>query len=355
MINNKNNWNHEFHFMATGIGSVPSLDVRDTCARILGLLPEIPFWPQFVRLSHLEDMNIQFSEGLPLLRIIKEKRSLTISSVDMESELVTFYDHFLADDLDYFLISSEYASGLYKLLNSILQNSDEYGPYVKGQTVGPVTFAAGIADQDGKSILYNPELLDAMVKGLAIKALWQAKELKKTGKQPIIFIDEPYLSGFGSAFTPIQSDKVILILKEIIDYLRERSDTLIGIHCCGNTDWSMLIEAGPDIINFDAFGYMDYFLLYPEEISRFLKSGGIIAWGIVPTAGFTGEESLDSLYSKLKQGLSLLHEWGLTSEMVTKNSILTPACGMGTMEQALSERVLNLLSQLSKKCRDLTY
>ena len=59
-------------FKATGIGSVPSVGVRDTCLHILEHLPEIPFWPQLVKRTHLEDMNIQFSEGLPLLEIIEE-------------------------------------------------------------------------------------------------------------------------------------------------------------------------------------------------------------------------------------------------------------------------------------------
>ena len=142
---------------------------------------------------------------------------------------------------------------------------------------------------------------------------------------------------------------MINLIREVIEYLRERSDALIGIHCCGNTDWSMIIETGVDIINFDAFGYMDYFLLYPKEIVRFLKGGGVIAWGIVPTTNFTGEESVEILYSKLEQGINRLYEWGLDSMTVFENSMLTPACGMGTMEQDFADRALDLLSMLSKK------
>jgi methionine synthase II (cobalamin-independent) len=343
----------DFHFMPTGVGSVPSLDIQGTCSHILKHFPEIPFWPQFVRRSHLEDMNIQISEGLPLLKIMESKRALTLSSDEMESELVPFYDRFLAEDVDYFAISKEHAPGLYELVESIQQDPEKYGPYIKGQTAGPVTFAASITDQDGKSILYHPDLLEAMVKGLSIKALWQVRKLSQSGKKPIISIDEPYLSGFGSAFSPIERHEVIHLLQEIIGYLRERSDSLIGIHCCGNTDWSMIVESGPDIINFDAFGYMEYFLLYPEEITGFLQKGGIIAWGIVPTAAFTGKESSESLYSKLEEGLSRLYEWGLEPETVAGHSILTPACGMGTMEQSAADRVLDLLSRLSKKYGDV--
>lgn len=130
---------------------------------------------------------------------------------------------------------------------------------------------------------------------------------------------------------------------------------MIGIHCCGNTNWSMIIEAGPDIINFDAHGYLDYFLLYPDELARFLQGGGIIAWGIVPTATFTGKESVEDLYFKLKEGLSRINELAANSESVTRNSILTPACGMGTMEQDSADSIIEHLSVLSKKCGDLDW
>ena len=339
----------EFYFKATAIGSVPSLDVRNTCLQILSHLPEIPCWPQFVNRSHLEDMNIQFSEGLPLLRVDKEKRALICSNVGFESELTHFYEKFLADDVDAFSISNAYAPGFFELINWIKEKPDHYGPYIKGQSVGPVTFAAGIPDPDGKSILYNPNILDAMVKGLAIKALWQVRELGRSGKSPILFLDEPYLSGFGSAFTTIQREEVISLIKEVIDYLRERTDTLIGIHCCGNTDWSMLIEAGPDIINFDAFGYMESFLLYPEEITKFIEGGGTIAWGIVPTSDLTGKETVDELCRKLEAGLKRIYEWGLKPETVARHSILTPACGMGSLEESSANHVLELLSKLARR------
>ena len=67
---------HSFHFKATGIGSVPWTDVQGTCANILTLFPDIPFWPQFVQRSYVEDMIIQYSEGLPSLKILEEKKGI---------------------------------------------------------------------------------------------------------------------------------------------------------------------------------------------------------------------------------------------------------------------------------------
>jgi hypothetical protein len=345
----------DFHFMATGIGSIPSLDAKGACERVLRLIPDIPFWPQFVKRSHLEDFFIQFSEGLPLLKVKEGARILEVSTDEIEAGLTEFYEHFLAEDVDYFRITRSYAEGLYKLLELVSQDSARYGSFIKGHTVGPVSFAAGIKGADGRSILSNPDLKEAYTKGIAIKALWQARELSRSGKRPIIFLDEPYLSGFGSAFSPIERHEVISMLKEVIDFLRERSDALIGVHCCGNTDWSMIIDADPDFVNFDAFAFMDYFLLYTDAISRFINKGGTIAWGIVPTSDFTGTETVAELRARLEHGLTRLKEIGLSRELVASRSILTTACGMGTMEESSSNSVLELLSMLTKEMKKISF
>jgi methionine synthase II (cobalamin-independent) len=340
-----------FHFVGTGIGSVPFQDIHKTCSRILERLPDMPFWPQFVKRNGLEDMTIQYTEGLPLLEIHREKRTVTVSHTkDRESELVTFYDRFLSEDVEYFRITRDYAPGLYELLELLKSGEGGKGEYIKGQTVGPITFLCGIMDRNGKPILHSADLQEAMVRGLAIKALWQVKELGKSGRKVILFLDEPALSGFGSAFSAIQRHDVLEILRTVMDYLREHADPLIGIHCCGNTDWDMLMEAGPDIINFDAFDFMDYFLLYPEQIRDFLKNDGIVAWGIVPTSGFSGEENVEGLFSKLQKGLERLSRWGIEADVIFDRSILSPACGMGTMTPNDADKALDLLADLSERC-----
>jgi len=343
-----------FNFMATGVGSVPFLDVEATCQHILKFFPDIPFWPQFVKRSHFEDMTIQASQRFPRIGMDLKKNSLFMHTTDtQDNELISFYEHFMAEDTDYFAVSHEYAAGLYKLLELIEKNPQSYGPFIKGQIVGPITFAGSLIDAKGKSALYNNEIMDTIVKGLAIKALWIVNKMSLSDKRVIIFIDEPYLSGFGSAFTPIQREEVIRLLQEVIEYLRSRSDVLVGIHCCGNTDWSMIIETGIDIVNFDAFDYMDYFLLYREEILKFLENGGTVAWGVVPTTSFTGEETLDDLKMQLEKGLNKFYEWGVDRNTVAERSIITPACGVGTIDPDKAERILELLSGLSSMMSEI--
>jgi hypothetical protein len=328
---------------------VPYLDVHGTCLRILEACPQIPFWPQFVQRSHLEDMVIQFTEGLPFLKVTEDRRVLLAPHGNAEQELITFYDRFLAEDVNPFALSKDYVPGLYEMLDLIERDPEKTGPFVKGHTVGPVTFAAAVKDREGRNLFSYPELLEALVKALAIRALWQVRELRRSGKRPILFLDEPYLAGYGSAFTPIQRHEVVALIREVVDYVRDRSEAIVGIHCCGNTDWSMIVEAGPDILSFDAFSYMDYFFLYPGEVRRFIETGGTIAWGVVPTFGFTGQETIGDLSGRLQEGLAKLHALGLEPGLVARQSLLTPACGTGTMAPSASDRVLALLRELSDR------
>jgi hypothetical protein len=340
----------EYRFLSTGIGSVPFLDVEATCRMILDRFPGVPFWPQFPKRSFLEGMIVQYSEGLPLLEPDEKGNGLTVSNRDRASELTRFYEHFLMDDLSHFAISREYAPGLYEMIALLRDRPELRGNYVKGHSVGPVTFCAAVRDAEGRALIHDLESLEALSKGLAIKALWQAKELGRLGRRPILFIDEPSLSGFGSAFSPVSREEVIRLLKEFMAYLRERCPITIGIHCCGNTDWSMIIESGPDIISFDAYTYLDTFLLYKEQLHRFLSGGGAIAWGIVPTGDQAGKATLEALLERMTEGLDRLSNGEFDQEELRQRSLLTPACGMGNMSEDSAAGAFDLLWQVSRRC-----
>jgi hypothetical protein len=55
-----------------------------------------------------------------------------------------------------------------------------------------------------------------------------------------------------------------------------------------------------DIISFDAASYLDKVLLYRGELREFFHRGGSLAWGVVPTTGFTGSETADGLVDQLE-------------------------------------------------------
>jgi methionine synthase II (cobalamin-independent) len=335
-----------FNFTPTGIGSIPYIDPKASVHLVLKYLKQIPFWPQLPQRFFLEGMGTQFSEGLPGLVINPEQNIFHIdtASDQLEKETARFYEKYLANDLDAFAISQDYAAGFYEMTSQI--KSKKLKPmYIKGQITGPLTFGALVTDKDGQAIMHHPLLSDVLIKNLIMKARWQIKKFTELGLPSIIFLDEPYLMGYGSAFIPLSRETVISQLTEVIDAIH-KDGALVGIHCCGNTDWAMIMDTPIDILNFDAYGFMDKLALYADKVKEYINRGGVIAWGIVPSIMLDGLPSAKELTAILDKGLAELVKRGVDRERLMSQSILTPSCGLGGLQEAQAEERLELLIQV---------
>ncbi len=339
---------------ATGIGSVPFVDPEATVALILDHLPEVPFWPQFVRLGFSEEMNVQAARGLPALRVDEAARVVVLDpDIPRDKAMARFYEAVLSGELAPFGLEPREARGFFTLLNQVAARNLSCVA-LKGQLSGPVTFAGVIKDGAGKPILYDRELTQAVCQGLARKAAWQAARFRELGKEAVIFFDEPYLSGFGSAYLPLSRQEAAEILAGTLEETRQAApgSVTLGVHCCGNTDWSLLLESPIDILSFDSFGYFDSLRLYDQAVQKFLARGGWLAWGLVPTGEELDQETADSLWQRFQgQVAQLAADQNVTSREVLVQSLLTPACGMGYLSEASARRVLALLQELSGRAR----
>jgi hypothetical protein len=348
----KNLWNDLKPFSATGIGSVPFLSAEQACAEILSHGSLIPFWPQLVQKDPREDMILQYSPPLPCLLPNLVQKSLSYDTNCNRSEaLLRFYEKFLASDLSFFSLRPDFASGFFRLLD-LLPSLPPAVRYFKGQIVGPITLGLSVKLPSDRFLIHDPELMYAVIKGLALQAVYQANIFEEFNRKSIIFLDEPSLSGYGSAFTPLSRDEVLRILGETIQHIRELAGPRIGLHCCGNTDWSLLLSLDLDIINFDAFNFGHSFLLYPKEIKRFLEKGKTIAWGLVPTDGFNGKEKASGLLDRLSGFLGNLIDGGIDQDRLYTQALLTPACGMGTLSEHSAGSLLTLLAEVSLRAQE---
>lgn len=331
----------DFKVIATGIGSLPYIDADRALDMIFRYCPEAPFWPQLPKRDIREGMLAQFSENLPCLKIIPD--GLYFDPLNQDSELEIFYEQIIANNTEHFRISPDFAQGLFKFYQRLETSKYKKIQFIKCHITGPWTFAASIKDEKGSALSHNPVFLQAIIKGLIMKALWQIKLFEKFGKKIIVFIDEPYLSGFGSAYSPINREDVVHGLVELTEGIKS-CNVLTGIHCCGNTDWSIFTGIKSlDIINFDAFSFFEKLAIYSENLKRFLKRGGFLCWGIVPTNSWTGNQTVDLLSGKIKDDINILTAKGISRELLDKNILISPACGLGTLDIKNAEKILRVL------------
>ncbi|MCM8766026.1 MAG: hypothetical protein NC920_04195, partial [Candidatus Omnitrophica bacterium] len=259
-------------------------------------------------------------------------------------------ERYLAGNPDGFAMSEEYAQGLYEFLKQIKKKIFSFN-YLKGQITGPVSFLLTVTDEERRPLIYNEEVADVILKVLTLKALWQVRRIKEVSEKVIIFIDEPYLVSIGSGFVNLDPQKVLTHLNEMIEVIQQEK-VIVGIHCCGNTDWGLLTQTKIDIISFDAYNFSESLALYAEQINRFLKRGGAIAWGIVPTMLEPKEIDSSGLFERLNKLIRLLSDRGIEKGLLVENSLVTPSCGLGSYSSQKGEIVLRITHELSERMRD---
>ncbi|MBI5442350.1 MAG: hypothetical protein HY900_14195 [Deltaproteobacteria bacterium] len=339
--------------LATGIGSLPYVEAGEAVEMVLRHLPEIPFWPQLPRRTPLEGMTLQYLEGFPGVRDPGGGRDPIVElGEESLAEVEAFYGRALADDLGLFALSPERAPGFYTLEEALVQATLPLRA-VKGHITGPVTLSSSLRDAAGREIAYDDTFREVTAIFVARKARWQAERLGRFGVPVILFLDEPVMEVYGSAYSALTEAIVEALWAPSLEALREVA-ALSGIHCCGNTDWELLFRSGVDIVNFDAFHYLDRMLLYPQALAAYLEGGGVLAWGIVPTSERAAGLTTDDLWERLSQGMARFAEAGVDPDLLRRQCLLTPSCGMGSLDSALARHVLGLVSELSRRFRGVS-
>jgi hypothetical protein len=352
----------EPRLLATTIGSLPHVDASFGTELIFRHTPEIPSWAQFPKRTASENMMRQFNEGIPALKSEGSRDYIDSTREDFTSSLTDFYERYLAatgsgdqEALEHFGISMTHAAGFYEYINRLPDHLSAHDTVMlKGEVTGPVTLGMNILDRDNKSVYYDAQLRDVIVKTVEMKALWQIQKLKQFELPCMIFLDEPSLLGFGKQdFITVSRDDILGDINRVVEVIHDH-DALAGVHCEENTDWSILMETDLDILDFDAYDHMTAMTLYPGELGAFFDRGGILGWGIVPTLDLEAAagESLQSLMDRFESGIFRFEEMGFDRDLLLRRALLTPSCGAGgVLTEPLAERVLGLLRDISRELR----
>ncbi|HUH65520.1 MAG TPA: hypothetical protein VLZ07_03720 [Syntrophales bacterium] len=347
-------------FLATAIGSMPFDNAARAVDLILSKLPEAPHWPQLPKLGLNEQMEVQFSEHMPCVVIDREKNRLYFeTSADYCDAFAQFYENYLKSmepqddgiECATVTVSPAFSHGIYALEEKLQRRTAKL-PFVKCQVTGPCSFALTVVDEKKRAIYYNEEFRDMIVKTLAMIARWQIRKFKAYGERVICFVDEPILSAFGSStYVSVHKDDVINLLADVIDAIHAE-EGIAGMHCCGNTEWSIPIDADADIVSFDAFQHGETIAVYAKTVNTFLGKGGSLAWGIIPTSVLIKEQTVEALALRLEGVMDNLAAKGIDKKLIADQAILTPSCGTGSLTPGEAEMVYEKLAVLSAFMRE---
>ena len=328
---------------ATGIGSLPHTDARAAVEAVFSFSPDLPYWPQLPKVSPKEGMNEQALAGLPGLRIEDGKlRHVQDEAFFLGVEKV--FAAYESGDASAAALAPESAHAFEPFIAAVRRRG---AAQAKGQIAGPITVGMAVLGENGNPILYDEVVRDVLVKFLHLRVKWQAERLRAVGADPIVFVDEPFLASFGTPFFGWGVEQV----RTCLEAVAAGAET-VGSHCCSNTDWSIFLGGKLDVVSFDAYEFAENFLVYRDDLAAFLSRGGTIAWGIVPTDPEALEgESVESLRERLLGLVAKVEALGFSREQVLKQSLITPACGLGTRSPQAARRALELARDLAASLR----
>ena len=341
-------------FQTTHAGSLPHTEIDAGLCRWLLDVVDMPAWPQLPRRSFRESIYNQYSAGLPGLVIDNANQKIYLdASGDLSADLEAFYQRCLSDDVDSFALGTDEAAGFFALLECLRATP---GEWAKGQVMGPFSFGLTVTDQSLRASLYNETLADTIVKNIAMKARWQVRQLRAVRPKVLICVDEPYMVSWGSAYVNVAAEQVRAMLEEVLAAIHQEG-ALGGVHCCGNTDWSVLLSTSIDFLNLDAYNCLEQLALYPAELRAFLDRGGVVAWGIVPNNDEIFNVTPRGLAERLWRGLDGIEATAkgrgvaLHAADFAARSLITPSCGLGPTTEEIAVRVLDSLAETAEEAR----
>jgi len=344
---------------ATGIGSLPHTDARAAVEAVFEFCPDLPHWPQLPKVSPLEGMNEQALEGFPGLRVEGRRLRHVQDDAFFEGVERIFAAH-AAGDASVAAMSPEAAHGFAPFLEAVGKRRPREA---KGQVAGPVTVGMAVLGEGGNPILYDDVLRDVLEKFLSLRVRWQAEQLRAAGAEPVVFVDEPFLASFGTPFFNWDVERVRATLDAVLAGAGLRpgiaglrpggaGDAAAGSHCCSNTDWSIFLGSRLQVVSFDAFEFAENFLVYRDDLAAYLSRGGNIAWGIVPTdPEALAAATADALRARLLGLVKKVEALGFRREQVLRQSLVTPACGLGTRSMDTARHALGLARDVAAALR----
>ncbi|KUO52493.1 MAG: hypothetical protein APF76_05520 [Desulfitibacter sp. BRH_c19] len=343
-------------FEATAIGSLPFNNTTRALQLIKDTIPLIPHWPQLPNRGvqeHFVFQNLDFLVQLGLLNINDDKVMMDYESPNWVKNQVSFYELYFQIEsgnmnvLEDIKMPINAAPGFYDFLDWIDKGNFTDSIAYKGQIAGPLSVGLFLKDHKKKLVYYTDQTRDIIVKAIMINAMWQAYELRKRGKQTIIFVDDPAVGAYGTSnYLTLNRQGIVDDLASIVDGVHKMG-AIVGAHSCCNIDWTIFMDAGFDIINFDT-GYFQSLAVYKDELISFVDKGGILAWGVVPTYNLSQQENVKNLQNEFEGQIDQLLRKGLNESKLKKQILLSPACGTGILTDEQAEKIYQLVAELAE-------
>jgi hypothetical protein len=342
--------------LTTGIGSLPHASMD--AALEYAFRSSLPFLPQMPVRNAREYMIVQALEGMPGLQV-REKGE---SSLDRREWAEGQAE--LADALDKAFRAAKTLANAFESFEPgdawscwqpfLWEVGERKIKLAKIQISGPMTCQWALRLSDGSPADSDQQVSTQIFRLVLARALAMVRKLRAQGVMPLLFLDEPGFYCFSKT-----SPRHLLGLQElkIVIQTLKKEEALVGLHCCSNTDWSVILGLDLDVLSIDGRLSLGALLTQKEAIQRFVREGGRLSLGVIPTGldpeaieGFSASETIAYLTSTLRTaGFAEAEQ----IRNILSRSLYTPACGLALHRVEDAEKIQSDLGEMAKVVTEL--
>ncbi|MHB8340674.1 MAG: methionine synthase [Mycobacteriales bacterium] len=317
---------------ATGVGSLPGVDVREALELVFDLLPDLPHLPELPARGPGADLLGRSAALLADLPVDLQPAGWRL--VDRPGIDLRRSQDYLARDLD-----------------ALAERAEGYEGAIKLQVAGPWTLAAGLELPRGGPVLRDPGAVRELAESLAAGLASHVAEVGSLvpGAKVVVQLDEPGLpavlagavpsaSGFGRAPVPERSQ-----VTERLAMILAAAGPCGGVHCCApRPPVDLLVAAGARWLG------LDVALLVPgddDSLGSAVEAGVALFLGVLPATDPDAGAEVSDVVANVRSVRALWSRWGFPSEVLASSVVLTPACGLAGTSPGYARRVL-------RQCRE---
>jgi methionine synthase II (cobalamin-independent) len=310
---------------ASAIGSLPHTDAHAAAALALEVHPDLPAIPSLPHRSPVEGMLAQSAVG--------------IRGVTFDAQGCLIVD---ADRLDPLApITTDLGDDAFTGFRAFLDAANGRRGPVKWQLTGPITLGLALVRR-GAPLNLAFELASRAIR-CRLRVVHRAVTDALPGASQVVFLDEPALTQLMRPDFPIATDVAIDLVSGALASIE--ATAMVGLHCCGSSDWAAVLASGPSILSIPVHPDLVQSAGY---LASFLDGGGVIAWGAVPT-----DRPIASSSDRYWEGLAAL--WcdlvraGCDAIRLRTQSLVTPACGLAGHDVRAAELALRLAAEVAER------
>ncbi len=339
-------------FKCLPYGNLPYDSNEAATKMMVKLFESVPFLAMIPLQSSKDNLIFRTLENIPGVRF-KDKR------VYLKEKLSSFKQGLVALDVAFNTPSTENLEA-YKFESSFLERYLQILKRVKPKEtvvnlLGPLTVSQILINSDKSQLLIDKCYRKLITQSICVKSLWIIEKIKEASPSthPIIVLEEPMLNTFSEIKRQnedLTRDILVNMYSKIIEKIRENKAS-VAIQCFEKCDWTIPIEAGADIISFNAYDNPNNLNIIPEQVNNFLAKGGRINWAIVPTKNESIVKALniDMVYNRLINAIEGLIIAGVSEKLAYNNATVSIQGNPDKLPIIFAEKAMILATHLAKR------